>query len=99
MAAMAVVRGKRAFPAILDGMGYDYVAFDDHHFNEDLQYVDAVPMFRRLSFGGVLHAIEESIHLFPPDSLQIIAHGHVEYKALRVSQAVVVHGTVCSPGL
>jgi putative selenate reductase len=32
----------------LDGLGFDYVAFDDHHFKEDLQYTDAVPMFRRL---------------------------------------------------
>ena len=29
-------------------MGYDYIAFDDHHFKEDLQYADAVPMFHRL---------------------------------------------------
>ena len=33
---------------ILDSMGYDYIAFDDHHFKEDLQYVDAVSMFERL---------------------------------------------------
>lgn len=32
----------------LDDMGYDYIAFDDHHFREDLQYEDAVPMFERL---------------------------------------------------
>ena len=32
----------------LDGLGYDYIAFDDHHFREDLQWADAVPMFRRL---------------------------------------------------
>ncbi len=32
----------------LDEMGYDYIAFDDHHFREDLQYEDAVPMFHRL---------------------------------------------------
>ena len=32
----------------LDEAGFDYVAFDDHHFREDLQYTDAVPMFRRL---------------------------------------------------
>ncbi len=32
----------------LDGLGYDYIAFDDHHFKEDLQWADAVPMFRRL---------------------------------------------------
>lgn len=34
--------------AIMDGMGYGYVAFDDHHFNNDLQLQDAVPMLRRL---------------------------------------------------
>ena len=32
----------------LDAAGFDYVSFDDHHFKEDLQYADAVPMFRRL---------------------------------------------------
>lgn len=32
----------------LDGLGFDYIAFDEHHFNEDLQYKDAVPMFKRL---------------------------------------------------
>lgn len=32
----------------LDALGYDYIVFDEHHFNEDLQYADAVPMFRRL---------------------------------------------------
>ena len=34
--------------ARLDEAGFDYVSFDDHHFKEDLQYIDAVPMFRRL---------------------------------------------------
>ena len=32
----------------LDSMGYDYIVFDDHHFLEDLQWEDAVPMFNRL---------------------------------------------------
>lgn len=32
----------------LDGLGYDYIQFDDHHFLEDLQQADAFPMFRRL---------------------------------------------------
>ena len=32
----------------LDDMGYDYIAFGDFHFLDDLQYQDAVPMFRRL---------------------------------------------------
>ena len=34
--------------SMLDKMGYDYIAFDDHHFNNDLQYADAIAMFRRL---------------------------------------------------
>ncbi|MFV0400958.1 MAG: putative selenate reductase subunit YgfK [Oscillospiraceae bacterium] len=33
---------------LLDSMGYGYITFDDHHFNNDLQYGDAVAMFRRL---------------------------------------------------
>jgi putative selenate reductase len=32
----------------LDQMGYDYISFDEHHFNNDLQYRDAVPLIRRL---------------------------------------------------
>ncbi len=32
----------------LNEMGYDYISFDDHHFNNDLQYKDAIPMFKRL---------------------------------------------------
>ena len=33
----------------LDALGFDYIVFDEHHFVEDLQWADAVPMFRRLS--------------------------------------------------
>ena len=32
----------------LDKIGFDYISFDDHHFKEDLQFSDAVPMFERL---------------------------------------------------
>ncbi|TCL73158.1 putative selenate reductase [Hydrogenispora ethanolica] len=32
----------------LDQMGYDYLVFDDHHFQNDLQFADAVPMIGRL---------------------------------------------------
>lgn len=32
----------------LDRMGYDYIAFGRFHFDDDLQYVDAVPMLQRL---------------------------------------------------
>ena len=33
---------------MMDEMGYDYVAFGDFHFKDDLQYEDAVPMLTRL---------------------------------------------------
>lgn len=32
----------------MDQMGYDYVAFGDFHFLDDLQYEDAIPMLTRL---------------------------------------------------
>lgn len=32
----------------VDEMGYDYLVFDEHHFQADLQWTDAVPMFRRM---------------------------------------------------
>ena len=54
----------------LDGLGFDYVAFDEHHFNEDLQYKDAVPMFRRLlalaEKNGVTFGLKLS-NTFPVD--------------------------------
>lgn len=34
--------------ATLDRMGYDYIAFGRFHFEDDLQYDDAVPMLKRL---------------------------------------------------
>ena len=33
----------------LDRLGYDYLRFDDHHFTQDLQYAEAIEMFRRLT--------------------------------------------------
>lgn len=32
----------------LDSMGFDYIAFTDHHFKNDLQYADAVVMIEKL---------------------------------------------------
>ena len=32
----------------LDELGFDYISFDDHHFRNDLQFEDAVPMLHRL---------------------------------------------------
>ena len=62
--------GYQTARSILDSMGYDYVAFDKHHFQEDLQYRDAVPMFRRLLALAGRHGLEFGLKLsntFPVD--------------------------------
>jgi len=40
--------GYEAARKLLDEMGYGYIAFDDHHFKNDLQFNDAVDMLKRL---------------------------------------------------
>ena len=57
--------------SILDSMGYDYIVFDDHHFNEDLQWKDAVPMFERLQALADEAGLEFGLKLsntFPVDT-------------------------------
>jgi len=57
----------------LDELGFDYIAFDDHHFNEDLQYRDAVPMFKRLIKLAVKENVAFGLKLsntFPVDVKQ-----------------------------
>lgn len=57
--------------SILDAMGYDYIVFDDHHFREDLQWADAVPMFRRLQALADEQGLEFGLKLsntFPVDT-------------------------------
>ena len=52
-------------------MGYDYIVFDDHHFNEDLQWKDAVPMFERLQALADENGLEFGLKLsntFPVDT-------------------------------
>ncbi len=54
----------------LDKLGYDYIAFDDRHFREDLQWADAVPMFRRLRSLAKHMGVEFGLKLtntFPVD--------------------------------
>ncbi len=54
----------------LDDLGFVHIMFDDHHFREDLQYDDAIPMFRRLialaSENGVGFGLKLS-NTFPVD--------------------------------
>jgi len=64
------ILGYESARSILDGMGYDYIAFDEHHFNEDLQYGDAIPMFRRLQALAKTNGVEFGLKLsntFPVD--------------------------------
>ena len=64
------ILGYETARSILDAMGYDYIAFDDHHFKEDLQYADAVPMFHRLQALADAHGLEFGLKLsntFPVD--------------------------------
>ena len=65
--------GYETARSILDGMGYDYIVFDEHHFQEDLQYEDAIPMFRRLLELAASHGLEFGLKLsntFPVDVTQ-----------------------------
>ena len=64
------ILGYETARSILDSMGYDYIAFDDHHFKEDLQYAAAVPMFHRLQALADKEGLEFGLKLsntFPVD--------------------------------
>ena len=65
------ILGYKTARSILDGMGYDYIVFDEHHFNEDLQWADAVPMFERLQALADKTGVEFGLKLsntFPVDT-------------------------------
>jgi putative selenate reductase len=54
----------------LDSLGFDYIVFDEHHFNEDLQWADAVPMLNRLIALAKERGVEFGVKLtntFPVD--------------------------------
>ena len=65
------ILGYKTARSILDSMGYDYIVFDEHHFNEDLQWADAVPMFERLQALADKTGVEFGLKLsntFPVDT-------------------------------
>ncbi len=65
------ILGYKTARTILDSMGYDYIVFDEHHFNEDLQWADAVPMFERLQALADSLGLEFGLKLsntFPVDT-------------------------------
>ena len=54
----------------LDSLGFDYIVFDEHHFKEDLQWEDAIPMLERLQKLADEHGLEFGVKLtntFPVD--------------------------------
>ena len=58
---------------LMDDMGYDYVAFGDFHFKDDLQYGDAVPMLQRLQALADEKGLEFGVKItntFPVDVKQ-----------------------------
>jgi len=57
----------------MDRMGYDYIAFGDFHFKDDLQYEDAVPMLNRLLALSAEKGVEFGVKItntFPVDVKQ-----------------------------
>ena len=70
----------------LDSMGYDYIVFDEHHFKEDLQWKDAVPMFERLQALADKNGLEFGLKLsntFPVDTTRGELPGNEMYMSGR----------------
>lgn len=68
----------------LDEMGFDYIQFDDHHFNADLQWADALPMFSRLLKLATENGVDFGLKLtntFPVD----IAHAELPGQEMYMS--------------
>ncbi len=80
------ILGYKTARSILDGMGYDYIVFDEHHFNEDLQWEDAVPMFARLQALADKTGVEFGLKLsntFPVDTTRGELPGQEMYMSGR----------------
>ena len=78
---------------ILDKAGFDYIAFDEHHFNEDLQYGDAVAMFRRLQALAAEKGLEFGLKLsntFPVD----VRNGELPSEEMYMSGRALFHLTI-----
>lgn len=56
---------------LMNKMGYDYIGFDDHHFNNDLQWDDAVAMITRLKEVAKKHGLGFGVKLTNTFAVQI----------------------------
>ena len=78
----------------LDALGFGYIVFDDHHFREDLQWEDAVPMFRRLSALCSEKDLEFGLKLtntFPVDVAAGELPSQEMYMSGRALHALTIH--------
>lgn len=57
----------------LDRLGFDYIAFDDHHFTADLQFSDAVPMLHRLADAAAERGVRFGVKLTNTFPVQVKA--------------------------
>ena len=86
------ILGYRDAREILDQAGFDYIVFDEHHFNEDLQYGDAVAMFRRLQALADAQGLEFGLKLsntFPVD----VTRGELPSSEMYMSGRALFHLT------
>ena len=86
------ILGYKDARALLDKAGFDYIVFDEHHFNEDLQYDDAVAMFRRLQALADEKGLEFGLKLsntFPVD----VTRGELPSNEMYMSGRALFHLT------
>jgi putative selenate reductase len=55
--------GYESARKLLDEMGYGYLSFDDHHFKDDLQFIDAVDMLGRLQAKAKEHGLDFGVKI------------------------------------
>ncbi len=78
----------------LDKMGFVHLQFDDHHFKNDLQYADAVPMLRRLKALAEAYGVSFGVKLTNTFPLKIAAGelpGQEMYMSGRALFALSTH--------
>lgn len=87
------ILGYETARARLDKAGFDYVAFDDHHFKEDLQWEDAVVMFRRLQALAANKGLEFGVKLSNTFPVQVKC-GELPAEEMYMSGRALFHLTI-----
>ncbi len=86
--------GYREARRLLDEMGYSYVSFDEHHFQNDLQYPDAVKMLRGLMDYAAQRQKEFGVKItntFPVQILKKELPGEEMYMSGRALLPLSIH--------